>query len=155
MEQSNHQAFCQMYLKAQELGRVQYIRAKTHKAYSVRIEPEAADIIDRFAGVRKMICMCDRYTNHRDMMKRLNRDLCAFCKHIGIPRITTNWLRHGWATFAWNNGVPMDVVSLALGHSFGLRVTQGYVAKSITNADDANRFVIDSLLYDSADTNRS
>ena len=31
-------------------GRLEYVRAKTHKAYSVKVEPEAMEIIDRYRG---------------------------------------------------------------------------------------------------------
>ena len=68
-----------------------------------------------------------------------------FCSLIHIPTVTTNWLRHSWATYAWRIGVPIDTISLALGHSFGLSVTNGYIQKDLSAADAANRLVLDTI----------
>ena len=122
-------------------NRVEYIRAKTHKAYSILIQPEAAAILNDLRSYLSPLA----YQSHRDYLKRLNRDLAAFCKYIGIPTITTNWLRHSWATYAWRIGVPVDTISLALGHSFGLRITNGYIQKDLLAADAANRLVLDTI----------
>lgn len=39
-------------LKKEQLvnGRIEYIRAKTHKLYSIKVEPEAQSIIDKYKG---------------------------------------------------------------------------------------------------------
>ena len=126
-------------------GRVEYIRAKTHKAYSILIQPEAAAIIEQFASDLSVFYPSRTYSNYRDYLKRLNRDLRAFCSLIHIPTVTTNWLRHSWATYAWRIGVPIDTISLALGHSFGLSVTNGYIQKDLSAADAANRLVLDTI----------
>ena len=75
-------------------GRVEYIRAKTHKAYSILIQPEAAAIIEQFASDLSVFYPSRTYSNYRDYLKRLNRDLRVFCSLIHIPTVTTNWLRH-------------------------------------------------------------
>lgn len=122
-------------------GRVEYIRAKTHKVYSIEVQPEAHEILTNTSAYLQPRA----YRSHRDYLKRLNRDLAAFCKAVDIPVITTNWLRHSWATFAWRIGIPIDTISLALGHSFGLSVTNGYIQKNLSAADKANRLVLDTI----------
>ena len=64
------------------------------------------------------------------------------------PGLTTYYARHTWASIAFNNlGIPKDVVSLALGHSFGVRVTDTYINADLSRVDEANRRVIDYVLY--------
>ena len=43
---------------------------------------------------------------------------------------------------------PIEVISAALGHSYGARVTVGYVNMSAKRVDELNRRVIDFALYD-------
>jgi integrase len=64
-----------------------------------------------------------------------------------IPEITTYHARHSWATYAYEIGYPMDVISQALGHSFGNKTTLIYVKPDQSKVDAANRAVIDYLLY--------
>jgi hypothetical protein len=52
-----------------------------------------------------------------------------------------------WASIAFNIGIQKDVVSLALGHSFGVRVTDTYINADLSRVDEANRRVIDYVLY--------
>lgn len=60
-----------------------------------------------------------------------------------IPGISTYFARHCWATFAYEAGVPLDVISQALGHSSGNRTTLIYVKFNQQAVDLANRTVID------------
>lgn len=113
-------------------GRVEYRRAKTHRLYSIKVEPEAMEIISRWRGERRLLCMADRWKSHRDFTKWLNEAL----KKIGVmrivgrggkkeirpfwPDISSYWMRHSWATIAYNDcDVSKDVISQALGHRSG------------------------------------
>ena len=136
-------------------GRIHYRRSKTGGLYSIKVEPEAADIIDRYKGGKYLLCPLDRYNDYRDYLHHLNDAL----KHIGqsykngvgwsgealFPDLSSYWTRHTWATIAAFLDIPLDVISLALGHSFGNRVTQIYVEWSRSKVDDANRKVIDAI----------
>lgn len=53
--------------------------------------------------------------------------------------------RHTWATLAHKADVPKDVISLALGHSFGCDVTDIYIDFDRDKIDEANRKVIDYI----------
>ena len=69
--------------------------------------------------------------------------LCMLMLMIGY----SSYARHTWASIAFNIGIQKDVVSLALGHSFGVRVTDTYINADLSRVDEANRRVIDYVLY--------
>ena len=43
--------------------------------------------------------------------------------------------------------IMLSVLALALGHSFGVRVTDTYINADLSRVDEANRRVIDYVLY--------
>ena len=126
-------------------GRLEYIRAKTHKRYSIRIEPEAGELLKRYEGKDYLLEAMDHCRLYRSFAHEMNDAL----KEIGdvrwemvpdpddlfappkperivtpvIPEISTYYARHCWATFAYEAGVPLDTISQALGHSDGNRTT--------------------------------
>ena len=146
-------------LSAVEDGRVEYRRAKTHKLYSVKVEPEALAIIERHRGERALLDAADRWSDHRDFLKNCNIAL----QRIGAverrgrggkkfieaewPELTTYWARHTWATVAYSIDVPKDIISQALGHSSGVAVTNIYIEPDQRKVDEANRRVLDWVLY--------
>lgn len=121
-------------------GRLEYIRAKTKKPYSVKVEPEAAAIIEKYRGKDHLLNLCDKISLH-SLTCVVNRSL----KEL-IPGITTYWSRHSWATIAYYSGVSKDVISQALGHSSGCAVTEIYLDRDYRLVDAANRIVLDTLL---------
>lgn len=144
-------------LRAVEDGRINYRRAKTGKLYSVRVEPEAQEIIDRYRGREHLLAPFDRYADHQDYARRLNYAL----KHLGgteigfrgkrtyhpiEPALSYYWCRHTWATIASSIGIPEDTIRHALGHG-GRTVTDIYIDYDIRHVDEANRRVIDYVLY--------
>jgi len=136
-------------------GRIHYRRSKTGTLYSVKVEPEAKAIIERYKGEKHLLCPLDRYNDHRDYLHHLNDALKrmgqTYRNGVGwsgeplFPSLSSYWSRHTWATLAASLDVPLDVISLALGHSFGNRVTQIYIEWSLGKVDEANRRVIDLL----------
>ena len=146
------------HLKKEQLvnGRIEYVRAKTHRLYSIKVEPEAMEIIDRYKGDKYLLNILDRYRNYKDFAKRMNQNLRSIGEvKIGkhgaktvtpiLPFITTYTARHSWATIAHKIGVPKDVISMALGHSFGNRTTDIYIDYDSEKIDVANRRVIDFI----------
>lgn len=134
-------------------GRIVYRRQKTHVLYSVKIEPEAQQIIDRYRGERHLIYICDRSRSYESLKTRMNFAL----KKIGMclagemslsPKLSTYWARHTFASIAYNDcGMSMDVISDMLGHSNGLAVTNVYVRRNERVIDEAARKVIDKIMY--------
>lgn len=129
-----------------ENGRVTYRRAKTGTLYDIKIEPEALEIIERYRGEEHLISLFDKkaYTN---VMKRFEDVLKILGKKIGVPNLTTYWTRHSFATIAYEIGVPTDVIADCLGHKSAHRMTNIYIRKDAKIVDEANRKVIDYVLY--------
>lgn len=139
-------------------GRLEYKRAKTAKKYSIKVEPEALEIIKRYAGDKKLLAPFERYKNYRDYNHRMNDSLKKL-GHVsgkarnGVktrtpiePDCSIYWARHTWATIAYSIGIPEEVIADALGHSHGNKVTAIYIDKSLDRVDKANRQVIDYVL---------
>lgn len=60
-------------------GRIEYRRAKTHRLYSIKVEPETQAIIDNYKGADHLLDFADRYADHGDFRRRMN----AALKKIG------------------------------------------------------------------------
>ncbi len=56
-------------------GRIEYRRAKTKKIYNIKVEPEAAEIIERYKGSKYLLNILERYKNYKDYAHRLNENL--------------------------------------------------------------------------------
>lgn len=145
-------------------GRIEYRRAKTGKFYSIRIEPEAQAILDKYRGKKHLLAPFDKYENYKDYVAHLNaalRKVGPQKKEGGKPLYTKNhlpvmapleagitayWARYSWATYAADLDIPKDTISEALGHKYGSAITGVYIKFSRDKIDAANRRVIDYLL---------
>lgn len=140
-------------------GRLEYIRSKTGKPYSIKIEPEAQAIIDRYAGKELLVSPCERYADYKDYLHHMDEAL----KKIGMtyrpglpsegspafPGLTSYWSRHSWSTLAYELGISIDIVGQALGHSDDEHaITMVYIKKDRRKVDEANRAVIDAVTAD-------
>lgn len=126
-------------------GRITYERAKTHKLYSIKVEPEAQEIIDRYPGKNGLLSFFDNVKSYRSISFREGMNLHKIGEMIGIPGLTYYSCRHTWATLAADIDIPDDVIALALGHS-RRTVTDVYIRRNLAKVDDANRRVIDYFL---------
>lgn len=136
-------------------GRFEYRRAKTGKLYSIKVEPEAMEIINRYKGTGHLLSIRDRYINRKNFAFRMNHELKEIgeMKRVGrggkkvyvplFPDLTAYWSRHTWATIAASLDIPIETISAALGHSYGSPTTAIYIAFDQRKVDDANRRVID------------
>ena len=61
--------------------------------------------------------------------------------------LTTYWARHTWATIAAELDIPKETIAAALGHSIGNPVTSIYINFNTHKIDEANRRVLDYVLY--------
>ena len=135
-------------------GYLNYRRAKTGRLYSGKIEPEAADLIRKYAGKSHLVNGLERYATENSYLSKINKRL----KYLGCPRgkrgkilgegqfpdLSTYWARHTWATIAYETGVPVDIIGQALGHSDKSHsVTFIYIREDQGKVDEANRRVID------------
>lgn len=126
-------------------GYIHYKRQKTQKLYSIKVEQEALDIIDKYRGEKYLLRILDQYTTVHTFTASWGKILQSI---EGFDCLTSYWARHTWATIASELDIPVDVISHALGHSFstGAKVTQVYINFNQQKIDDANRKVIDYIL---------
>lgn len=137
-------------------GRFEYKRAKTGKLYSIKVEPEAQAIIEKYKGKDYLLNIMDDYGNYKDFLHRMGIGL----KQIGeterkglggkksrnplFPDLSSYWARHTWATVAAELDVPKEVIAHALGHSWANNTTTDiYIHFDMRKVDKANRKVID------------
>lgn len=138
---------------------------------SIRIEPEAWEIIRRYEGKEYLLNIMEDRTDYKAFMQHWNRALKAighdeFIKHVGqkgrvyykvkhhglVPYISVYYSRSCWASYAYDLiDTPMDVISQALGHKSGRKVTNFYVKRDQRKVDDANRELIDRVKREIAD----
>lgn len=141
-------------------GRIEYDRAKTHRKYSVKVEPEALEIIKRYQGCNGLLCITDRWSDHRNFLHQFNKALknMGSVERVGrggrkvrtpaFPRLSSYWCRHTWATIAYNDcGISEDIIGQALGHASAHTTTSIYINRNSKLVDEANRRVIDWVLY--------
>jgi site-specific recombinase XerD len=145
-------------LKEVVAGRVEYYRAKTHRFYSIKVEPEAMEIIDRYRGKENLLCIRDTYKDHRNYTQHINDALkkigAVERKGLGgkkiitplFPKLSTYWARHTWATIAASLDIPKETIAHALGHG-STTVTDIYIDFDMKKVDDANRKVLNYVLY--------
>lgn len=149
-------------------GRLVYRRKKTGRLYSIKVEPEALEIINKYHGISNLVNFAEKMNNYKIFVGKANKGL----KTIGpitkipnekkrphdfqkefhnkynpiFPNISLYWARHTWATIAFSIGISEEIIAEALGHSHGNRTTAIYIDKSVANIDAANRKVIDYVI---------
>ena len=150
-------------------GRFEYVRNKTGKQYSIKLEPEALALLEKYKGKNYLLDAMDTCKHYKSFAHDMNDAL----KEVGkvewqmipqsddlfappklskvvqpvIQNITTYYARHCWATFAYEIGVSIDIIAQALGHSTENRTTMIYVKYDKLKVDAANRAVINYVLY--------
>ncbi len=137
---------CQLTKRSLVDGRIEYRRAKTHRLYSILVEPEVLDLLDAYRGRRWLFDFCDECSSYRSFYTHLCKNLREIGEALGIPGITTYWARHSWATIAASLDIPKETIAAALGHG-GHSVTDIYIDFDQRKVDEANRRVIDWVLY--------
>ena len=152
-----------------EDGRVVYERAKTGRLYNIKLEPETSELLDRYKGKAKLFGLAERakdYTsfvsNTDKYLKQIgpvelvpnpNKSKCrnakAFIKRreSTFPGLSIYWARHTWATIAASLDIPRETISAALGHGYGNQTTAIYIDFDTNKIDEANRRVMDWVLY--------
>lgn len=139
-------------------GRIEYKRAKTGRLYSIKVEPEAMEIIEKYRGVKGLLCIADRWSDHRNFRHQCNKALQRIgeTRRGGLggkkmisaewPELTTYCARHSWATIAASLDIPKETIAHALGHGNNT-VTDIYIDFDQRKVDEANRRVLDWVLY--------
>jgi site-specific recombinase XerD len=149
-------------------GRISYNRAKTHRLYDIKVEPEALELINKYRGHHHLLCFAEQYKKCHTFITMTDRGLKSvgstvlvvnpnysdksrkhqfLTKRISaFPGLSIYWARHTWATVAAELDIPKETIAKALGHG-GSTVTDIYINFDNKKVDDANRKVIDYVLY--------
>lgn len=141
-------------LQKPEEGRVNYERSKTDTddnvdmfMLSIKVEPELQILLNRYSR-KGFLSDLKRYTTVNNFNKAVNTGLKDICNELKIPKITTNWARHSWASIARNKAkVPKADVDFCLGHvNNDYKMADIYIDIDYGICDDANRKVLNMLL---------
>ena len=131
-------------------GRLIYQRKKTHKMYNIKLTDTAKVIISLYQKpdekyilpVLTAIIAPDSKLERATIQqanKTCNKYLERIGKELKLPqKLTTYFSRHSWATIAKKMGYSKDLISEALGHSQGNRITEVYL-------DTFDQEVIDAM----------
>lgn len=117
-------------------NRLNYVRQKTGKLYSISISPEMREIIDRYKENYLFPIMKNapskpsaRYHHIRKALKVFNEQLKEIAEVCGIrKKITSYTARYSYTNILVRNGVSVPQIQQALGHS-DISTTQHYIAK--------------------------
>lgn len=141
-------------------GRIEFNRHKTARLYSMKVEPEAMALIEKYAGKEYMLSIMDGRKDYVQFIRQTNHALkCIGTKSVKghapkgeplFPGLTTYWARHTWATIAASLDIPKETIAAALGHG-GNTVTDIYIDFDRRKVDEANRKVLDWVLYGKKD----
>lgn len=137
-----------------QASRIEYVRRKTHAAYSVALNDVSSAILNRYAaeGAAYLFPILSEFhataKQQRDRIHRVtvsvNKALRRIAERIGIPtaRFSFYCARHTYATALKERGASVEVISEAMGHA-DLRTTQIYLRsfdKSVL--DEADRLLL-------------
>lgn len=155
-------------------GRIEYFRLKTQKEgssgkfISVKIEPEAQAILDKYFDYEKDIfTFMDGRKSYDSFLKMMDKELKRIGpfekkgqggkKHFSplFPDVSQYWARHTWASLAIEADVPESTVSFALGHDTRIATTAIYIKVNQKKLDEGNRRVIDYINGNEVDNTTS
>lgn len=135
-------------------GRIIYKRTKTHKEYSIALNPKIQTILDYYTTGKKLddylFPIIDRTENIEDTRKDIRNKLKTFNKYLDTlgkeagfdGKLTSYVARHSWASIANFAGTQLGVISQGLGHS-DLKTTQTYLAEfDNSDIDQANANIL-------------
>lgn len=143
------------YLRKKDLqnGVLSYRRQKTGQQLFIKWEQPMQEIVAKYdtAGTPYLLPIIksthkDERRQYKNAEHLVNNNLKKIGKQLGlgIP-LTTYVARHGWASIAKSNNIPLSVISEAMGHD-SEQTTRIYLASLDTSVvDKANSLVLESL----------
>lgn len=130
-------------------GRAHFVRTKTSgkniNPVSILVQPEAAEIIARYAGAEHVLRFIEERATYDTFIHQVQRALRHIAKELGIEGLTFYWARYTWATLADKLGISEKEISKGLGHVDTSIAGKFYISYDWTKVDRANRTVLDYL----------
>lgn len=134
-------------------GRIEYVRQKTKKEYSVKITPQIQHILNLYLPEKELddyiFPVITRIGNplleFKDIAEKRrihNKKLKEIGTMIGMETPLTSYVaRHSWATIAKHKGVPVAVISEGMGHE-DVKTTEIYLDSFSRDVlDDYNEMI--------------
>ena len=120
----------------------------------VDIQPEAAVYVSRLRGRGPWwLGELHRISSRKDLCtQKVNGALRKWAEREGVEPFTFYAARHTWATTARRIGVEKATIDEALAHKGDFALADIYIEKSWTEANAANRRVLDWLFLDNERT---
>lgn len=128
-----------------------YTRFKTNKLYNIYIHDELRVLFKEYEGEDGRLSFSQRSQNW--VNRTVNNEIGYICDKLQIKRVTTYSMRHSWATYANKLNIPYDTIRLGLGHS-AQGVTDVYIDYDMDIVKEANRKIIDFVLYNKTNKNK-
>ncbi len=133
-------------------GSIYYVRSKTKQPMQVKIVEPLMQLINKYRNEGEYILPLLRpnskslYLSYRSALKRHNKNLKSLSDLLKLPVPLTSYVaRHSWATIARQSGIPVSVISEALGHS-SEKITYTYLAALNPSVVDAANELISSFV---------
>lgn len=130
-------------------GRAHFVRIKTSgkniNPVSILVQPEAAEIIERYAGKDHVLRFAEEPAAYSTFNNRIQKAIRAIAHDLGIEGMTFYWARYTWATLADRLGISEKEISKGLGHVDTSIAGKFYISYDWTKVDRANRAVIDHI----------
>ena len=144
-----------MYFCPKCAGRLEYERQKTKDRredsafISVKIQPEAVRLIEKYKDKDTMFRFSKMYGNTRDFNKAINKGLKQIGEHLGIDDLEFYAARHSFASIGQNVcGIDKYTIHECLNHTDPeMKVTDIYINKDWSRLDKANRIVLNRLRW--------
>lgn len=144
------------YLRPTDIhnGHIHYARRKTRQPIEVRIEPIMHSIIRKYHRpdspylfpILHSLIPQEAYTQYRKALRTYNFHLQQLSAMLGPDISLSSYVsRHSWATIAYQQQIPISVISQAMGHD-SERTTRIYL-KSLENnmIDEANHNLLEKI----------
>lgn len=143
------------FLKKQNLqnGVLTYRRHKTNQQLIIRWEKPMQDLINKYdtSDTPYLLPIIknngrDEIRQYKSEMTRINRNLKKIGYQLGLTIPLTSYVaRHGWASIAKSQNIPLATISEAMGHD-SEKTTRIYLSSLNDNTvDDANLLILNSL----------
>lgn len=122
-------------------GRLEYKRSKTGKLMSIKLEPEALELIEKYKGTTRLLRWGERLKSYKSFMMHVNSVMSNI-----IPGCTAYYARHTIASLAAEIDIPNETIAQILGHHDDVhRTTMIYINPEQSKADKACRKIFDYL----------
>lgn len=131
-------------------GEVVYIRQKialrSQKAIHIKLEPEAAAIVEKYKGNKHLLCFAERGFDFDTWRRRINRQLETVTRLLGYE-VGFALIRRTWASVAGSLDIADRVIDKSMGHKDATIKDKHYEDYDWSRTARANRRIIDYVLY--------